>query len=68
MDGKYRTMNTGYKCIASVPSKPDKIYLGLSEDEWKSVTITIENRSETNVINRKQHYSVRCRKQNVPST
>ena len=68
MDGKYLTMNTGYKCIASVPSKPDKSYLGLSEDEWKSVTITIENRSETNVINRKQHYPVMPGKQNVSST
>ena len=28
-------MNTVYKCIASVPTKPDKSYIGLSEDEWK---------------------------------
>ena len=35
MDGKCRTMNTVYKCIASVPTKPDKSYIGLSEDEWK---------------------------------
>ena len=35
MDGKCNTMNTVYKCIASVPAKPDKSYLGLSEDECK---------------------------------
>ena len=35
MDGKCRTMNTVYKRIASVPTKPDKSYIGLSEDEWK---------------------------------
>ena len=35
MDGKCRTMNTIYKCIASVPTKPDKTYIGLSKDEWK---------------------------------
>ena len=28
MDGKCRT-----KCTASVPTKPDKSYIGLSEDE-----------------------------------
>ena len=28
-------MNTVYKCIASVATKPDKSYIGLSEDEWK---------------------------------
>ena len=37
LDRKCRTMNTVYKCIASVPTKPDKsyIYIGISEDEWK---------------------------------
>ena len=35
MDGKCRTVNTVYKCIASVPTKTDKSYTGLSEDEWK---------------------------------
>ena len=35
MDGKCRTMNTVYKCIASVSTKPDKSFIGLSEDEWK---------------------------------
>ena len=35
MDGKCRTMNTVYNCIASVPTKPDKSYTGLSEDGWK---------------------------------
>ena len=35
MDGKCRTMNTVYKCTASVITKPDKSYIGLSEDEWK---------------------------------
>ena len=28
-------MNTVYKCIASVPTKPDKSYIALSEDECK---------------------------------
>ena len=35
MDGKCRTMNTIYKCMASVPTKPDTSFIGLSEDEWK---------------------------------
>ena len=35
MDGKCRTMNTVYKCIVPVPTKPDKSYIGLSEDECK---------------------------------
>ena len=35
MDGKCRTMNTVYKCIASVPTKPDKSYVRLFEDKWK---------------------------------
>ena len=35
MDRKCRTMNTVYKCIVSVPTKPDKSYIGLSGDEWK---------------------------------
>ena len=34
MDGKCHTMNRVYKCIASVPTKPDKSYIELSEDEW----------------------------------
>ena len=34
MDGKCRTMNTVvYKFIASAPVKPDKSYIGLSEDK-----------------------------------
>ena len=35
MDGIYCKMNTVYKCIASVPTKPDKSYIRLSEDEYK---------------------------------
>ena len=35
MDSKCRTINTPCKCIASVPTKPDKSYIGISEDEWK---------------------------------
>ena len=35
MDGKCHTMKTVYKCIASVPTKPDKNYIRLSQDEWK---------------------------------
>ena len=23
------------KCVASVPNKPDKVYIGLTEGEWK---------------------------------
>ena len=35
MDGKCHTMKTVYKCIASVPTKPDNYYIRLSQDEWK---------------------------------
>ena len=50
MDGKCRTMNTVYKCSASVITKPDKSYIGLSEDEWKKRYC---NRRESF---RRQHY------------
>ena len=35
MNGKSRTMNIIYNCITSVPTKPDKSCIGLSEEEWK---------------------------------
>ena len=35
MEGKCRSRNVIYKCIASVPNKPDKVYIGLTEGEWK---------------------------------
>ena len=35
MDGKCRSSNVIYKCISSVPNKPDKVYIGLTEGEWK---------------------------------
>ena len=27
--------NVPYKCIASTPTKPRRVYIGISEDEWK---------------------------------
>ena len=33
MDAKCRTMNTVYKYVALIPTKPDISYVGLSEDE-----------------------------------
>ena len=35
MNGNCRSTNVIYKCIASVPNKPDKVYIGLTEGEWK---------------------------------
>ena len=35
LGGKCREKNVIYKCIASVPNKPDKVYIGLTEGEWK---------------------------------
>ena len=67
MDGKCRTM-TVYKCIASVPTKPDKNYIRLSQMNGKSITITIGNHFKTNFINRKQCYPVTCGKKKVLST
>ena len=40
-------MNTVYKCIASVATKPDKSYIGLSEDEWKKPYYLLCNLHET---------------------
>ena len=43
------------KCIRSTPTKPQPVYIGISEDEWKSgITIT-QNHFETNVIKMKHH-------------
>ena len=35
MQGKCRMKNVLYKCIASTPEKPQRLYIGISEDEWK---------------------------------
>ena len=35
MQGKCRMKNTLYKCTASTPTKPQRVYIGISEDEWK---------------------------------
>ena len=35
LNGNCREKNVIYKCIASVPNKPDKIYIGLTEGEFK---------------------------------
>ena len=35
MQGKCRMKNVLYKCIASTPTKPQRVYIGISEDEWK---------------------------------
>ena len=35
MDGNCRAKHVIYKCVASVPNKPDKVYIGLTEGEWK---------------------------------
>ena len=42
-----------YKCIASIPTKPQGVHIDISEDEWKNnITITL-NHYETNVIKMK---------------
>ena len=33
--GQCRTKSVVYKCVASVPNKPDKVYIGLTEKEFK---------------------------------
>ena len=35
LNGLCRSSSVIYKCIASVPNKPDKVYIGLTEGEWK---------------------------------
>ena len=35
LDGKCRATNVIYKCTASAPEHPNKIYLGLSQPPWK---------------------------------
>ena len=36
LNGKCREKNVIYKCVASVPNKPDKVYIGLTEHEFKT--------------------------------
>ena len=33
MQGKRRMKNVLYKCIAATPTKPQRVYIGISEDE-----------------------------------
>ena len=35
MQGKCRMKNALYECIASTPTKPQRVYIDISEDEWK---------------------------------
>ena len=35
MEGKCRAQNVIYKCVVSSSNNPDKVYIGLSEPEWK---------------------------------
>ena len=35
LDGKCRARSVIYKCVVSATNKPDKVYIGLTEDEWK---------------------------------
>ena len=35
LDGKCRTPNVIYKCVVSAPNTQDKVYIGLTENEWK---------------------------------
>ena len=35
MQGKCRMKNILYKRIASTPTKTQRVYIGISEDEWK---------------------------------
>ena len=34
MQGKCRMKNVHYKCVASSPTKPQRVYISISEDEW----------------------------------
>ena len=36
LEGKCREKSVIYKCTASVPNKPDKVYIGLTEGEFKT--------------------------------
>ena len=55
MQGKCRMKNALYKCIASTPTKPQRIYLGKSEDEWKKRYYNHMNHSEKNVRKMNPH-------------
>ena len=35
MDRNCRATNIIYKCTASIPNKPDKVYIGLTEGQFK---------------------------------
>ena len=50
MDVKRRTASAVHKYISLLLTKSGKNDLDLSEDEWKSVTITKLNRSKINAI------------------
>ena len=34
MEGKCRIKNILYKCRAATPTKPQRLYIGIAEDEW----------------------------------
>ena len=38
LNGRCREKNVIYKCVASVPNKEDKVYIGLTEGEWKKIS------------------------------
>ena len=42
-----------HNCIASTPTKPQQVYISISEDEW-SIIIT-RNHSEISIIEMKHH-------------
>ena len=35
LDGTCRARNVIYNCVVSAANKPHKVYIGLTEDEWK---------------------------------
>ena len=56
MQGKCRMKNVIFKSIASTPTKLQRVYIGISDDEKSGITIT-RNNPKTNVIKMK-HSSV----------
>ena len=68
MDGKCRTMKTVYKCIASVPTKPDKNYIRLSQDEWKKHYYNHRKSFQNQLYQSETMLSSYCGKKKVLST
>ena len=46
LEGKCRTENIVYKCIASTSGPPDKLYLGTTGDFKKYITISVLSKIE----------------------